>query len=319
MFYSLVKAYARFALKIFCKKIVINFPGNLHQRGPVLLACNHPNSFLDGIILTTLFDHRVHSLARGDAFKNKWISKILYNIQLLPVYRTSEGVENLEHNYTTFAACIDTFKKNEIVLIFSEGRCDNEWHLRPLKKGTARLAISAWKNDIELQVIPTALNYSSFKKFGKEVHLFFGTPIEKKKVFSEPTEGRQLLLFNEELNAQLSKLVYEITPSDRLKRRKIFNIKKNVSIYFLLLPALIGIIIHSPLFIPVTAFTTLRYGKSGHFDSVQTALLLLMYPFYWLAMSLVSFMIEPWIACIVFPLFPLTAWAAVQIKYQADI
>src|SRR4030095_14880306 len=86
----------------------------------------------------------------------------------------SEGAGNLEHNYTTFNSCIDIFKKNGIVLMFSEGGCVNEWHLRPLKKGTARLAISAWQQKIPLKVLPLGINYSSFRKFGKNVILNFG-------------------------------------------------------------------------------------------------------------------------------------------------
>ena len=135
VFYSLIKLYARLAIKIYCTKIIINKPEVLLQKGPILLACNHPNSFLDGVILTTLFDAPVYSLARGDAFKNSRVNKLLRGIKLLPVYRTSEGVENLEHNYTTFASCRQAFDEKSIVLIFSEGRCENEWHLRPLRKG----------------------------------------------------------------------------------------------------------------------------------------------------------------------------------------
>ena len=78
-------------------------------------------------------------------FANKYIRKLLTSFKMLPVYRQSEGAENLEHNYSTFSSCQNIFKKNGIALIFSEGRCINEWHLRPLKKGTARLAINAWQ------------------------------------------------------------------------------------------------------------------------------------------------------------------------------
>ena len=176
MLYSFLKLYARLAIKIYCKKILINKPSVLQYKGPLLLACNHPNSFLDGVILTTLFDEPVYSLARGDAFHKRWSDKLLRKLQLLPVYRTSEGVENLGHNYATFEACRRTFEQKGIVLIFSEGGCINEWHLRPLRKGTARLAVTTWKKDIPLQVVPTALNYSSFGRFGKEIHVFFWRP-----------------------------------------------------------------------------------------------------------------------------------------------
>jgi hypothetical protein len=36
------------------------------------------------------------SLARGDAFKNNFFAYLLYQLKLLPVYRVSEGVENLK-------------------------------------------------------------------------------------------------------------------------------------------------------------------------------------------------------------------------------
>ena len=75
----------------------------------------------------------------------------------------------MEHNYETFAACKEIFKKDGIVLIFSEGRCINEWHLRSLMKGTARLAISSWEDGIELVILPTGINYQSFNVFGKNI------------------------------------------------------------------------------------------------------------------------------------------------------
>src|SRR5687768_13020608 len=162
VFYSLIKTYARLAIHLYCIKIVVNKKEMLRIKGPVLFAANHPNSFLDGIILSTLLDETLYSLTRGDVFQNKTISKILSRLKLLPVYRTSEGAQNLASNYTTFSSCHDIFKKKKIVLIFSEASSINEWHLRPLRKGTARLAFSSWQQGIHLTVIPLAFNYSSF-------------------------------------------------------------------------------------------------------------------------------------------------------------
>lgn len=145
----------------------------LQQQGPLLIAANHPNSFLDAIIISSLFKLPVYSLARGDAFASNFITKVLRSFNMLPVYRLSEGTENLEYNYATFNSCEKLFQKNKIVLIFSEGNCINEWHLRTLKKGTARLVLNAWQNNIPLKIIPLGINYSSFRFFGK--NLFFLT------------------------------------------------------------------------------------------------------------------------------------------------
>lgn len=314
MFYALLKIYARLAIRIYCSRIVINKPEVLNSNGPLLLAANHPNSFLDGVIVTTLFDQPVHSLARGDAFKNKWINKFLRSIQLLPVYRTSEGVENLGHNYTTFAACQKTFEENGIVLIFSEGRCENEWHLRPLKKGTARLATTAWQKNIPLKVLPVALNYSSFKKFGKEVHLFFGEEITANTMEMSASHGKQLLDFNFILQNQLQHLVYEIAPKDKVKLRHFFPVKRNSAFYLLLLPAMAGFLLHAPLFYVCKLLTELRFKHSGHYDSVLTSLLLIGYPFYVLAAIIMAYFIEPWLAFLALIIFPFTAWACMRVK-----
>lgn len=318
MFYSLLKQYARLAIKIYCTKIVINKPGVLKSKGPLLFASNHPNSFLDGMILTTLLDEPLYSLARGDAFKNSWINKLLRKLKLLPVYRTSEGVENLEHNYTTFDACRETFRDNGMVLIFSEGRCENEWHLRSLKKGTARLAITSWKQDIALTVLPTAFNYSSFRKFGKEVHLFFGDPIDREEVLQHETDGRLFLSFNEQLNSQLQNMVYEIEPNDKQTIRRIFSVELKPSFYFLILPAIVGWILHAPLFYACKLFAAF-FKNTGHYDSVLTSILLLLYPFYFLLLVVIGFIFSWWIGGVLIFLLPLSAWACTQAKYQLGL
>jgi 1-acyl-sn-glycerol-3-phosphate acyltransferase len=319
VFYSLLKIYARLAIKVYCRRIIINQPEVLKSEGPLLLAANHPNSFLDGIILTTLFDHPVHSLARGDAFTNKWMNQFLRSIQLLPVYRTSEGVENLEHNYTTFEACQQTFEEGGIVLIFSEGRCENEWHLRSLRKGTARLATTAWKKGIPLKVVPVALNYSSFRKFGKEVHLYFGDPITPHSFDLDTARGKQLVDFTALLHTQLRHRVYEIHKKDKAKLRDLFSIKKDRSFYPLLLPAIAGFLAHAPLFYLCKLITGLRFKNSGHYDSVLTSLLLITYPVYVAAACVMGYLIQPFLAPVVFIFLPFTAWACVQVKYQLGL
>jgi 1-acyl-sn-glycerol-3-phosphate acyltransferase len=316
VFYALLKIYARLAIKIYLRRLIVNDPKVFQKKGPLLLAANHPNSFLDGIIITTLFDNPVHSLARGDVFKTKWLDRLLKSLQLLPVYRTSEGVENLNHNYATFAACQETFKKKESILIFSEGKCENEWHLRPLKKGTARLAITAWENGLPLEVIPTAFNYSSFKHFGKEVHLYFGKPLDQALIMHEETEGKKLLKFNELLKDELGKIVYEMDPSEQQKIQKTFSIRKGEIFYLLLLPALTGFILHAPLFFACKWFTEWKFKYSTHYDSALTSTLILLYPVYLIIFSIFLFTVNPVYSIVALVFLPFTAWSAVRVKYD---
>ena len=319
MVYPFLKIYARLAIKIYCQRIIINQPGILKTTGPLLIAANHPNSFLDGVILTTLFDNQIYSLARGDVFQHKFINKVLRWMKLLPVYRTREGVQNLEHNYTTFDACQKVFEQKGIVLIFSEGHCENEWHLRPLKKGTARLATTAWQNNIPLTVLPLGINYSSFKKFGKEVHLNFGKPITSSSIDLDSASGKQLLDFNSLLNDELQQLVYEIDDRDIQSLEKKFPKRKGFLFCLLIIPTLTGWVLHAPFFYAIKFLTELRFKHSGHYDSVQTSMLMILYLIYWPLLSLIAFSFG-WInGLLSFLLLPFTAWACAKVKYQSGM
>lgn len=313
MFFLLLKWYARLCLRIYCRRIVINKPEYLDIKGPVLFAANHPNSFLDGIILTTLLEETLYSLARGDAFTPRW-NGWLRRMHLLPVYRTSEGAANLAHNYTTFSDCHGVFEKGGAVLIFSEGRCLNEWHLRPLLKGTARLATSTWQKGASLKVVPLGFNYSSFKKFGKVVHLNFGTPLQPVPIMAAEGDGARLGLFNQQLQEQLQQLVYEIDPADKATLKQRFEKPVPAALKVVLaLPAALGWLLHAPLYVAAKKGAA-RFDKE-HYDSIIMALLMFLYPFYLLLMLLVAAQFLGWHAAWLL-LLPFCAWACVQLQPQ---
>lgn len=319
MLFRILKLYAWFAFKIFCRKVIINKSDWLQAEGPLVLACNHPNSFLDGIILTLLFKNEVYSLARGDAFRPKGAGRILRWLRLLPVYRTSEGVENLEHNYTTFESCLEIFRKKGIVIIFSEGRCINEWHLRPLKKGTARLATSAWLEGIDLTVLPVGLNYNSFRNFGKNVVINFGEPIDKAMVLAHEADGKMYLSFNEQLEEQMKVVVFEIHPADKqMLKAKVGVPQPAAKKILLVIPAIIGFLLHAPLYFPAKLANE-QFFDNDHFDSTMIAILFFAYPFYLLVISLCLGGITGWLyGMLVWIVFPFTAWACVQLKQQVS-
>ena len=320
MFYNFVKVIARIALRFYCRNLQLNNPAVLNSDGPLLLAANHPNSFLDAIILCTLFNRPVYSLARGDAFKGKLLSRLLIALKLLPVYRVSEGVENLEENYKTFDACKEIFKKNGIVLIFSEGRCVNEWHLRPLKKGTARLVLSCWEDGIPLKVLPVGINYSSFTRFGKNILLSFGSMITEGHLTGGKGYGRSIQEFNGMLRSELQPLVVETSPGDQDFETIFYKPVSFSKKMMLVIPALVGWLLHAPLYKPVKTMVRRMLNSSDHFDSLMVSILFLLYPLYVALLTLVSFLItEHWSSLLLLALVPFTGWAHIQLKKQLDI
>ena len=320
MLYNLLKIPARIALPFHCRNLVINNKSYLKNKGPLLLACNHPNSFLDAVILATLFNKPVYSLARGDAFNKKWGAFLLKQLNILPVYREREGTEHLHKNYHTFDACIEIFKQNGIVLIFSEALCENEWHLRPLKKGTARLAVAAWQQNIPLKILPIAVNYSSFHLFGKNIHLNFGDCIEKPAVMPENENAKLLTDITSNVQQQLQQLVYEIDKDDTIKQAEIFTIHFTKAKKILLaLPAAVGMLLYWPLYIPVEKLVSTKAFHSVHYDSIMVGMLFVLYPLYVLLLCLFTYFLAGgywWIATLL--LAPFCAWSYVQLKKQTN-
>jgi len=320
LLYNILKPLVRLAMLIFCRRIIINKPGLLKKTGPLLLACNHPNSFLDAAIIADLFEEPVYSLARGDVFKKPFYRKLLRALKMFPVYRTNEGVENLGINYDTFDECKNIFRKNGVVLIFSEAKCVNEWHLRPLRKGTARLSFSSWEENIPLEILPVGINYSSFRRFSKNMFINFGEIISKNDFALDEADGKRNLAFNLKLKEQLHQLVYEINKTDIQKQKRILEKKPTlVTKIFLFIPAVIGWLVHAPLYIPIKNFTYKKTVNNDHYDSIVVALLLFIYPVFVILLTLVIvlFTNNPffWLLIII---LPFTAWAYIQLKPQLD-
>ncbi len=237
------------------------------------------------------------------------------------MYRKREGAGNLQKNYETFNACKDIFKNNGVVLIFSEALCENEWHLRPLKKGTARLATAAWEAGIPLSILPVALNYSSFTSFGKNVHLNFGTLITKEQ-YHELLHHDGILLnsITGAITRQLQERVHEIPKENRTLRSEIFSTKPGkIKTALLLVPAIAGYLLHLPLYLPLRLLLKEKALPNGHYDSVMVGSMFLLYPFYLLlpALLLYVYLGGAWFL-LSFIAVPFCAWSFVQLKRQID-
>ncbi len=169
--------------RFYLRRVYFSNAHHLPPSKPILLAGNHPNSFLDGVAVSYFLWRKTFVLVRGDVFKKKWANALLRSMCLMPIFRESDGEglrKNKEQNDKTFDDCYQLFGKNQVLLIFPEAIARPEKRLRPVRKGTARMAFdmvvrSGWTMD--LQVVPTSLNYTHFNGFRKELMIDFGEAI----------------------------------------------------------------------------------------------------------------------------------------------
>lgn len=288
--YRVVKVWIRLALLLFCRKITWSDKSRPRHSGPLILACNHPNSFLDAIIVGSRFSEPVHFLARGDAFRRPFARKLLTALKLIPIYRLSEGREYLALNDTTFQHCQEILQQKGILLIFSEGLCEHKWTLRPLKKGTARIAFNAWQPELAsaaTEVWPVSLSYNSFTSFGKRIVIRFARPIISQQINGSLPEGEKVNHFNNELADRLKQGM--TTPDDTLLMPPLSS--KTTAFFtliLLLLPALAGWLLHIGYYTLIRNFALKKTQGTVFYDSVLFGLLLLTYPLYWIVINVIG-------------------------------
>ncbi len=266
MLYGFLKVYVGIVLKFFIRDIKINGMENIPADKAVMFASFHPNSFLDAILLDCIVERPIWSLARGDAFKRPWVRNLLHKLYMMPIYRISEGKENLDKNDETFEKCSLVFEDKGQVLIFSEGLCMNQTQLLPLKKGTARLALQTWSEGIDVTVIPTALNYDQFISTGKKIVLNFEAPIRKEDFDDHQVNGTNVLKFNQQLKDSLERAV----------TRDFAFTSWRPALYYL------AFIVNFPLYLLLGAVVRPKTKETVFFDSVYLASLVFALPFYWL-------------------------------------
>ncbi|WP_435357565.1 1-acyl-sn-glycerol-3-phosphate acyltransferase [Emticicia sp. SJ17W-69] len=277
MLYYTLRPFVTFVLKLFIKNISISGLENIPKSGAVMLASTHANSFFDAILLCCTIDRRVWSLARGDVFKKSWAKKILTSLFMLPVYRLSEGKEHLGDNDETFNRCIELFQKGEVVLIFSEGICVNQTKLLPLKKGTARLAQKAWRDGMELTVVPVAISYDTILDFGKKINLNIGKTIIKNDFPTIGEDGFFLKTFNDLLTDKMNILIDRTFPKVSFIKSLLFSISS---------------IINFPAN-KLACFISKKLTKGVvFFDSIALGLLIFLLPIYWLLLIYVICFID---------------------------
>jgi 1-acyl-sn-glycerol-3-phosphate acyltransferase len=309
--YSFFKIAAQLAMQIYCSKTVVHFDANTNFNNPKIIGANHPNSFFDAIVIAVSYPKPIYFLARGDAFNKPLIANFLNALQLIPIYRLSEGKSNLGKNEDTFKRCVALLKQNQTILIFSEGLCINEWKLRPLKKGTARLALMAIQDAIpNLKIQPTNLNYSSFDENPKQVLVNFNSEFEV-------TANEKKTEFYSNFNLLLKKgLLDKLVIQSEKKEIQLF-VEYSSTIYKVLLaiPAFIGYLLNRGIYFLFKNIAHKKTKNTVFYDSVLFGLLLIFYPIIVTIIAVVTGLLFNFITALLLLIsFPLSAWCYSQYK-----
>src|SRR5207253_286574 len=83
-------AVGRFWLWFFFRSVDVRHPERVPGDGPVLLCINHPNNFIDSLLVAGAIPRKVHYLATAALFKNRFVARFLLACGAIPVYRKQD-------------------------------------------------------------------------------------------------------------------------------------------------------------------------------------------------------------------------------------
>ena len=183
---------------IFFKRLQGKNQKRARVKAPVLIAMNHPNSFMDSMAFTWVLKYpKTYYMARGDAFKKGLVDKTLQSIGLIPIYRFKDvGYESAKKNVDSFKMVYKLLDKRKKIMVFAEGLSIQERRLIPIKKGTARIALGyieqGGRDDI--QILPVGVTYSTPSKFRGDAFYQVGEPILVNEYYEEYIENPPLAI-----------------------------------------------------------------------------------------------------------------------------
>ncbi|MCC6702191.1 MAG: hypothetical protein IT221_11750 [Fluviicola sp.] len=195
--YFLLKVSLHISFRLFYKRFkVVNNPKSYFGR--TIYVSNHPNSFMDPLVIGSLGKPIVHFMTRSDVFK-WWLKPVLWSSHMLPIYRQHDGENTKTKNKDVFNKVNRALSVGRNILIFGEGFTDDIpiRGLKPIKKGPIRMGFTAleasnWKKKI--YVCPMGLNYTDRNTIGSEVVINYGQRIclnDYKEQFNE--NGNKLI------------------------------------------------------------------------------------------------------------------------------
>ena len=234
IYYFHLRFWVRLAIRLFYRKVEIQGEENLPMEGPVLLAPNHQNAFMDALLPATLCPRIIHFLVRADVFKSSLARRFFESIHMMPVYRQRDGIQNLAKHEETFEKCYEILRTGQTLLLFPEATHEGVRKLRPLSKGFSRILFGALEGheDLDIQVVPYGLNYSNYSDSQSSVLISYGKPISVQDYHDQFVESKPKAM-NMLKNALFEALSKEIIHVEGENAMKAFNIELDRILPFL--------------------------------------------------------------------------------------
>ena len=161
---------------------------NIPVNQPLILAPNHQNALMDAMVLVCTTEFQNVFLARADIFKGKLMVRFLTYLNIMPIYRIRDGIDNVKRNDEVFEKTRQVLRNrfNPLVM-YPEGNHGNRRRLRQLVKGLFRIAFIGQEDYGDrpgVKIVPVGIDYGHYQKFGTTLFVNIGKPLEVSEYYN---------------------------------------------------------------------------------------------------------------------------------------
>lgn len=177
LFYLFIAALVRSTIWFSFSRVEVQGMDRVSWDQPCILSPNHQNAFLDALLVGTFVPVKLTFLSRASVFGTVF-DWFLDALGMTPVYRRRDGFSKVAQNKQIFAEQRDRLAEGGALVMFSEKEHGHTYYLRPLTRGSARLALETQEDlDREVQLVPVGINYYHLTHLGFKVSIIAGEPI----------------------------------------------------------------------------------------------------------------------------------------------
>ena len=181
MITSFFMLIVRIALRIFFRKIEVTNLEALPKKGPMIVAANHPSTFMDASVVSAFLHQKPRFLVKASLFNTAFSNWLLTNMRAIPVQRAQDSPDGTVDTSFLFSKCYERLAEGDTILIFPEGVSLHGRQLHKIKTGAARIALGAEAAkdfNLGMKIVTIGLNYSNPRLFRSDLYLTIKAPIE---------------------------------------------------------------------------------------------------------------------------------------------
>jgi len=177
LFYYLVAALVRTTSWFSFSRIEVRGLDRVDWDEPCILSPNHQNAFLDALLVGITAPVPLTFPSRASVFGTPF-DWFLDALHMVPIYRRRDGFDKLQKTRDVLAQQRERLREGRSLVMFSETEHAHTYYLRPLSRGSARLALKTQQQtDRSVQLVPVGINYYHLCRPGFKVSIVFGTPL----------------------------------------------------------------------------------------------------------------------------------------------